>query len=127
MRELTKAEEPIMQILWQNKKMLVKDIIALLPVEANKSKPAYNTVSTLIRILEEKGFVGHEAVDKKTYLYFPLIEQEEYQNFYLKSFIGRYFSGSFSKLASFFVKENKIEAKELEEMKNFVEHELKNK
>ncbi|TAE44885.1 MAG: BlaI/MecI/CopY family transcriptional regulator [Cytophagia bacterium] len=123
MKELTKAEEQIMLILWQKGRAFVKDIIAEMP----EPKPAYNTTSTLIRILEEKGFIGHEAIDKKTYSYFPLIEQEQYQNFFLKNFMGKYFSGSFSKLASFFVKENKMEDKELEDMKKFVEEELKDK
>ncbi|TAG85400.1 MAG: BlaI/MecI/CopY family transcriptional regulator [Bacteroidetes bacterium] len=123
MKELTKAEEQIMLILWQKRKAFVKDVIAEMP----EPKPAYNTTSTLIRILEEKGFISHEAIDKKTYVYFPIIEQDVYQNFYLKNFMSKYFSGSFSKLASFFVKENKMEDKELEEMKKFVENELNDK
>ena len=118
-RELTKAEDQIMQILWNLKTAFVKDIISKLP----SPKPAYNTVSTIVRILEKKGFVGFKAYGK-THEYFPLIAKEEYSNYYLKSFVNRYFKGSFEDLVSFFAKENKMNITEMEEMIKRVETDL---
>ncbi|QOI97950.1 MAG: BlaI/MecI/CopY family transcriptional regulator [Flammeovirgaceae bacterium] len=111
MRELTKAEDQIMQVLWKLEKAFVKDVLDYLP----KPKPAYNTVSTIIRILEAKGFVGHKAYGK-THEYFPLISKEQYKKFYLKEVLEGYFDGSFQHLLSFFVKENKLSEKELSEL-----------
>lgn len=111
MRELTKAEDQIMQILWRLEKAFVKDIIDHLP----DPKPAYNTVSTIIRILETKGFVGHKAYGK-THEYYPLIAKEKYTRFYLNTMLKGYFGGSFQNLVSFFAKENNLSAKELEEL-----------
>ncbi len=118
-RELTKAEDQIMQVLWQLKKAFVKDVIAKLPAP----KPAYNTVSTIIRILEKKGFVSFKAYGK-THEYFPIIEKDEYSNYYLKSFVNRYFKGSFQDLVSFFAKENKMNITEMEELIKRVESDL---
>jgi len=118
-RELTKAEDQIMQILWQLKTAFVKDVIEKLP----SPKPAYNTVSTIIRILEKKGFVGFKAYGK-THEYFPVIAKDEYSNYYLKSFVNRYFKGSFQDLVSFFAKENKMDITEMEEMMKRVESDL---
>jgi len=111
MRELTKAEDQIMQILWKLEKAFVKDIMDHLP----DPKPAYNTVSTIIRILETKGFVGHKAYGK-THEYYPLIAKEKYTRFYLNTMLKGYFGGSFHNLVSFFAKENNLSAKELEEL-----------
>ncbi len=118
-RELTKAEDQIMQILWQLKTAFVKDVIEKLP----NPKPAYNTVSTIIRILEKKGFVSFKAYGK-THEYFPIIDKDEYSNYYLNSFMGRYFKGSFQDLVSFFAKENKMNVTEMEEMMKRVEKDL---
>ncbi len=118
-RELTKAEDQIMQILWQLKTAFVKDVIQKLP----SPKPAYNTVSTIIRILEKKGFVSFKAYGK-THEYFPIIEKDEYSNYYLKSFVNRYFKGSFQDLVSFFAKENKMNITEMEEMIKRIESDL---
>ncbi len=120
MRELTKAEEQVMQILWELKKGFVKDILAKMP----KPKPAYNTVSTIIRILEKKGFVAYKAYGK-THEYYPIIEKDKYKNFYLKNFVGNYFEGSFQSLVSFFAKSNDMNANEMEELMKFVENDLK--
>ena len=109
MKELTKAEEQIMQVLWQLKKGFIKDILENLP----EPKPAYNTVSTIVRILEQKGFVDHKAYGK-THEYFPLIEKDTYKGHFLKSFIGSYFGGSFENLVSFFARENKLDMQELD-------------
>ena len=122
MRELTKAEEQVMQILWEVKKGFVKDVLAKMP----EPKPAYNTVSTIIRILEKKGFVGYNAYGK-THEYFPIVDKTEYSNFYLKNFIGGYFGGSFQKLVSFFAKENDMEMKDFESLMKHVESDLNDK
>jgi BlaI family penicillinase repressor len=117
LKELTRAEDQVMQLLWKLNKAFVKDIIEQMP----DPKPAYNTVSTIIRILETKGFVGHKAYGK-THEYFPLITKERYTKFYLNNLIKGYFDGSFPNLVSFFAKENKLDLREveklLEELKN---------
>ena len=123
-KELTRAEEQVMQALWKLKKAFVKDVIKELPELDTGNKPAYNTVSTIIRILEDKGFVGHKAYGK-TYEYFPLIEKSKYSNFYLKNFMGKYFGGSFEKMVSFFVKQNDVDMKEFEELMKHVEDDIK--
>ena len=109
MKQLTKAEEEIMQILWQLKKANVKSIIDELP----EPKPAYNTVSTIVRILEHKGFVDYEK-EGKGHLYFPLVQKHEYSNQSLHALVDNYFQGSFNSMVSFFVKKNDISLKELE-------------
>ncbi|GIV35994.1 MAG: transcriptional regulator [Cyclobacteriaceae bacterium] len=111
MRELTKAEDQVMQVLWKLKRAFVKDIIAHLP----PPRPAYTTVSTIIRILEQKGFVGHKAYGK-THEYFPLVSRESYTRFYLNEVINGYFEGSIQNLVSFFVKEKKLSEKHLNEL-----------
>jgi BlaI family transcriptional regulator, penicillinase repressor len=118
LKELTRAEDQVMQILWKLKKAFVKDIIE----EMAEPKPAYNTVSTIIRILETKGFVDHKAYGK-THEYFPIITREKYTKFYLNNMISGYFNGSFNNLVSFFAKENKLNANDLEKLLK----ELKNK
>jgi BlaI family transcriptional regulator, penicillinase repressor len=120
MKELTKAEEQIMQILWKIEKGFVKDIIPY----CGTPKPAYNTVSTIVRILETKGFVWHNAYGK-THEYYPLISKEDYKKGYLKSFLGNYFGNSYKQLVSFFSKENDISVQELEEIKIMLESEIK--
>ncbi len=111
MKELTKAEEQIMQELWVLEKAFVKEIIDRLP----EPKPAYNTVSTIIRILEKKGFVDHYAYGK-TYQYFPVISKPDYTKSYFKNFLSGYFSNSFQEMVSFFAKEDKMSLSDLEEM-----------
>ncbi len=116
MKILTKAEDQIMQILWKIKKGVVKDVIVKLP----EPRPAYNTVSTITRILVKKGFVSYKAYGK-THEYFPIIEKDAYREFYLQNFLSKYFGGSFSNLVSFFAKENEMNAGELEKMIKEVE------
>ncbi len=120
MKELTKAEDQIMHILWTLEKAFVKDIVEQMP----EPKPAYNTVSTIVRILEKKGFIGYKAYGK-THEYFPLIPKEKYTRFYLNNMVKGYFNGSVQNLVSFFAKENNMDVqdidllmKELEELKN---------
>lgn len=109
MKQLTKAEEEVMQQLWQLQKAKVATIIDLLP----QPKPAYNTVSTIIRILEDKGFVGHEKVGKG-HVYFPLVPKADYSNQSLHKLVNGYFQGSFKSMVSFFIKKNDISLQELE-------------
>ena len=111
LKELTKAEDQVMQILWDLKSCFVKDIIEQMP----DPKPAYNTVSTIVRILETKGFVDHKAYGK-THEYFPLISKEKYTKFYLNNLLKGYFGGSFQNLVSFFAKENKLDGRALEKL-----------
>jgi BlaI family transcriptional regulator, penicillinase repressor len=109
MKELTKAEELIMQVLWDMKKGFVNDIMDKLP----EPKPAYNTVSTIVRILEKKGFVGHTAYGK-THEYHPIITKEKYTKGYLKGFVENYFSNSYQNMVSFFSKNEDLSVKEME-------------
>lgn len=109
MKQLTKAEEEIMQILWELQKASVAEIIEQMP----EPKPAYNTVSTIVRILESKEFVDHEKKGKG-YLYFPLLEKDTYSNQSMNKLMNSYFNGSFKSMVSFFVKKNDLDVKELE-------------
>jgi BlaI family penicillinase repressor len=111
MKELTKAEDQIMQVLWALEKAFVKDIVEQLP----EPKPAYNTVSTIVRILEKKGFVGYKAFGK-THEYFPLIAKEKYTRFYLNNMMTGYFNGSFQNLVSFFAKDNVLKVQEIDQL-----------
>jgi len=119
MRELTRAEEEVMQVLWKLKKGFVKDILE----HFDDPKPAYNTVSTIVRILQDKGFVGHTAYGR-THEYFPLVTKEEYSKSHLNSFVNDYFSNSFGKMVSFFARENKISLREMEEIMRIMEGEV---
>lgn len=109
MKSLTKAEEQVMLILWELEKAFVKDIISKMPTP----KPAYNTVSTIVRILEQKGFVGHKSYGK-THEYHPLISKNAYRSFSIKNLLGSYFGGSFQNLVSFFAKENDLSIEEMD-------------
>ena len=120
MRELTRAEEEIMQVLWKLKKGFVKDILE----HFSDPRPAYNTVSTIVRILQDKGFVDHKAYGR-THEYFPLISKSEYSKSHLSTFVNDYFSNSFGKMVSFFAKENSISVKEMEEIMKLMETEVK--
>ncbi len=122
MKELTKAEEQIMHILWKLDKCFVNDIIAELPAP----KPAYNTVSTIVRILEKKGFVDHKAYGN-THEYFPLIDKEKYTKYFLKGFMQEYFSNSFTNLVSFFSKNEDMDVTEMEEIMKLLKREIKSK
>jgi predicted transcriptional regulator len=111
MEKLTKVEEEIMLILWDLKKAFVKDIIEQIP----EPKPHYNTVSTMIKILQEKGFVDYTAYGK-TYQYFTLISKENYFKKSVSPMLKNYFNGSAKQLVSFFVKEKNISIEELEKL-----------
>ncbi|GGC54266.1 transcriptional regulator [Pedobacter quisquiliarum] len=120
-KDLTKAEEQIMQILWQIEKGFVKDVMDHIP----EPKPAYNTVSTIIRILETKGFIGHEAFGK-AHQYHPLISKEDYKRHATEKLLGNYFENSVESMFSFFVKEEKVDLSDVDEILKMIQK-LKNK
>ena len=107
-KQLTKAEEQFMQVLWELEEASVQDIIDQLP----KPKPAYNTVSTIIRILETKDFVAHKTKGRG-YIYFPLVKKADYSNQTLNKLVDGYFGGSFKSMVSFFVNKNDVDLNEL--------------
>ena len=115
-KELTRAEEQLMQVLWQLEKAYVKDVIDLLP----EPKPAYNTVSTIIRILETKGFVGHTAFGK-SHQYHPIVSKDQYQDFASDKLLSGYFDNSVNRMLSFFVNKEKIDLKEADEIMKLIE------
>jgi BlaI family penicillinase repressor len=108
-KPLTKAEEEIMQVLWKLQHAFVKDIVDELPAP----KPHYNTVSTIIKILSDKGFVSSESFGKSN-RYYPLIKKDEYTKKTMKQFLKGYFEGSYANMLSFFAKEKDISIEELE-------------
>lgn len=122
MNELTKAEEQIMQVLWKIERGFVKDVVDRL----DNPKPAYNTVSTIIRILEKKGFVDHKAYGK-THEYFPIVSKKEYTKKFFGNFLKKYFGSSFHQLVSFFSNENDLSLDEMEKIRLLLEEEIKNK
>ena len=109
MKQLTKAEEEIMQVLWSLENANVKTIIDALP----EPKPAYNTVSTIVRILESKGFVDYEKIGKG-HVYFPVIAKSSYSNQSINKLVDNYFQGSFKSMVSFFVKKNDVDVQDIE-------------
>lgn len=121
MRELTKAEEQVMLILWELKEAIVKDVIDRM----EEPKPAYNTVSTVIRVLEGKGFIDHKAIGN-THVYFPLITEEQYKHFAFDKVLNNYFENSYESLVSFLVKEKNMDVSQLNEIIALAEQ-LKNK
>ncbi len=110
-----------MQVLWELEKGFVNDIISRL----SEPKPAYNTVSTIVRILEQKGFIAHKAYGR-THEYYPLVQKEDYSREYLNNFTRNYFSSSYKALASFFANTENLTIKELEEIKQLVEEQISN-
>lgn len=117
--QLTKAEENVMQILWELKEGIVKDIRA----RFDDPKPARNTVSTVLRILEKKGYVNHKTYGN-VHLYFPLITKKEYSKGQLFELMENYFNNSLPAMASFFVREKDLSVKELEDLVGMTKKEL---
>ena len=111
MQELTKAEEQIMLIIWGKQKCFVKEILAQFP----EPKPAYNTISTIVRILEKKQFVSYEAFGK-THQYFPIITKEEYKSLKTNNLMSNFFGGSVEAMMSFFVKEKKMSIQQIDDL-----------
>ncbi len=116
MDKLTNKEEEIMKILWHLEKAFVKEIME----KTKGSKPHYNTLSTIVRNLEEKNYVDHEAFGK-THRYFPLISKESYRKKFVNSSMVDYFDNSYKNLVSFFAKEEKITIEELKEIIDLIE------
>jgi predicted transcriptional regulator len=118
---LTKAEEKIMQILWDIDKGFIKDIQGKFP----DPKPPYNSVSTIVRVLVKKEIVSFNKYGN-TYQYFPLITKEEYSNSQMKRLIGDYFNNSFKKVVNFFSENKNLDVDEVEEVLKMLE-EIKEK
>lgn len=121
MKELTKAEEQVMQVLWNIGQGFASDVMAAFP----EPKPAYNTVLTIIRILEKKGFVTHETFCKAN-RYTPSISKEEYSKNFLGSVVERYFDNSYLNLVSAFAKKENFSLEELEELKKIIDNAIDN-
>jgi predicted transcriptional regulator len=119
-KRLTKAEEEVMQVLWELKQGFVNDMMEKFP----EPKPAYNTVSTIVRILEKKGFVGHKAYGK-SHQYFPLMSKKEYADKYFSHFVKKYFSNSYQSLVSFLTHQEKLDLKDMEAIRALMEKEIK--
>ncbi len=116
MQKLTNKEEEIMHILWKLKKAFVKEVMA----EITEEQPHYNTLSTIVRNLEEKGYVSHNAFGN-THQYFPIVSIEDYRKGFMSTAIDNYFNSSYKNMVSFFAKEEKISAAELREILSMIE------
>lgn len=119
MKELTKAEEQVMEHLWKLEKAFVKDVLDQFP----EPRPAYNTVSTIVRILEKKGMVAYNAYGN-THQYYPLVSPAGYRKGRFKDVLSKHFNNSYKKFASFFAHDEEISISDLEEMKKIVEEEI---
>ena len=119
--QLTKAEEQIMQILWEMGEGIVRDIRD----KFDEPKPARNTVSTIIRVLESKGVVSYRA-EGNTHIYFPLVSKKEYSKKQLFNLMKNYFDNSFPQMATFFAREKDLTIEELEQLLNETKEELQN-
>jgi BlaI family penicillinase repressor len=117
MEKLTNKEEEIMHVLWKLEKAFVKDVLA----EIKDEKPHYNTLSTIIRNLEEKGYVGYNAYGK-THQYFPIVSKEDYKKRFMTVAIDNYFNNSYKNVVSFFAKEEKISIEDLKEIIALIEN-----
>ena len=116
MRELTKAEEQVMQVLWKIGQGFAADLLANFP----EPKPAYNTVLTVVRILEKKGFVGHETFGKAN-RYYPLVSKEQYSEAFMQHFVQHYFDNSFKSMVSFFAQNKDISMEDLDEIRRMID------
>jgi len=119
MQELTKAQEEILQILWNINEGVVTDVIDKLP----DPKPAYNTVSTVIRVLEKKGYVSHKVYGK-THVYFASVSKQEYRQHAFGGTLKGFFNNSLDQLVSFFVKQKSLSISELEELRKLIDQEI---
>jgi len=119
MKELTKAEEQVMQYLWKLEKAFLKDIADAFP----EPRPAYTTVSTVIRVLVKKGFIGYKT-HGKIHEYFPEVNKNEYFRDHFKGLISNFFNGSNTKFASHFTNGKDLNLSELEEIKQMIEQKI---
>jgi len=120
MEKLTNKEEEVMQIIWQLSKAFVNDILEQIP----EPKPHYNTLSTIVRLLEEKGFLSHKTYGK-SHQYFPTISLEEYRKVHINDSILKYYGNSISNMVNYFVKEEKLTNEELSELLDIIENNSK--
>ena len=119
-KKLTRAEEELMQILWDLEKAFLKDIMNAFP----EPKPAQSTVSTVLQILEEKNFVAHNTYGK-AHQYYPLLEKEVYAKEYFHTFLGKYFEGSFERMLNFFMEEGSLSMEDLDQVMRKIEENQK--
>ena len=119
MKEITKAQEDILKALWEINDGAVGDVLDILP----EPKPAYNTVATVIKVLEKKGYVSHKTYGK-TNVYYPVVTKKQYAQHMMKDTFKGLFNGSLNQMVSFFVKNNKVSLTELEELRNMLEEEI---
>ena len=117
MEKLTNKEEEVMKILWKLEKAFVKEILA----EFEEDKPHYNTMSTIVRNLEDKNYVAHEAFGN-THRYYPVVTKEDYRKRFVNSTIAEYYDNSYKSLVSMFAREEKISVKELREIITLIEN-----
>jgi BlaI family penicillinase repressor len=122
MKEITKAQEDILKALWEINEGAVGDVLDILP----EPKPAYNTIATVIKVLEKKEYVTHKTYGK-TNVYFPLITKKDYAQSLLKDTAKGFFNGSLNQMVSFFVKNKDLSINELEGLKNIIEKEINKK
>lgn len=122
MKRLTRAEEEIMQIIWRLGRCTVRDIRDYIKSELDQPEPPHSSVSTIVRILEDKKFLSHKAYGR-TYEYFPLVSKDEYSRQRLRKLVGDYFEGSMNRLVSFLVKEDDLSLQELSELVDRMEEE----
>lgn len=120
MERLTKAEEEVMQVIWTLERCTVSQIVDFIEQELQLPRPAQTTISTIVRIMEQKGYLDHKAYGR-TYEYFPLISKADYSRRTLKKFVQDYFDGSMQGLVSFLVKSEKMTESELDELKKLLE------
>ena len=110
-QELTRAELEIMQVIWEKGRCLVHDVLEVLP----EPKPAYNTVSTVVRVLEKKGYVDHKAYGK-THEYYPIIDRDTYTKGFMAGVLNNFFGGSASRMVSFLSSNKSISLEETDEI-----------
>ncbi|MFW5793025.1 MAG: BlaI/MecI/CopY family transcriptional regulator [Bacteroidota bacterium] len=122
MKELTRAEEQFMQVLWELKSASIKDIVAYL----HEPRPKYTTVSTIIRILEKKEFVGHTAKGRN-FIYHPLVDKKQYARFLMRNLLSKYFQNSIRQMVYFLSHEKNLTSSELEEIRNLIDVEIRRK
>lgn len=115
MVKLAKREEQIMHVFWEREKAFIRDVIPLLP----DPKPHYNSVATMVKILEEKGFLDHETVGN-VYCYFPVISREDYQKHAMKDIVSQYFDNSYPRMLAFFANEQNLSEDELNEILHII-------
>jgi len=115
MKKLTRKEEEVMKIMWKIKEGFVKDIVDFFP----KPKPHYNTISSIVRLLEEKGFVDHNAYGN-THQYFPIISKQEYRKAFIRDVVKDYFDNSYKQTVSLFIEDQNLSKEDLDELFNLI-------